>query len=184
MLYSIQQRAKPIITKLQPSVEKTYVQVMMDVISRGLVSASRNDAEVTKEVAGFKPGTTIQMIVLPNVAQFTLEVTNSSEFQLIKPLEQGKKADLVIKIKHVALAFLIFTFQESTTTAFAGDRMVADGDIGDAVRFVRCLNRMEVIILPKFVAQMAVKGYPKVSIFEKLTTATKVYAGVAKTLIS
>lgn len=182
MIHAIQHRSKPLIQTLQPSLEKNYVKLMMDVISRGLVSASRNDNVLAREVAGFKPGMTIQMIVLPHVAQFTLEVTNNSEFQLIEPVD---KADLTVKIKHVALAFLIFTFQEGTAAAFAGDRMVADGDIGDAVRFVRCLNRMEVIILPKMVAKLAIKDYPSdVSLFNKLTTASKVYAGVLKTFIS
>lgn len=169
--------------KLQPQAQKAYVLLLMDVIARGLVSASHNDAEFQKEVQGFAVGTTIQMLVMPNVAQFTLEVLENGRFKIIKQLD--KKADLIIKFKHVSLAFLVFSFQESTTESFARDRMVADGDIVDAVRMVRCLNRLEVIILPKLIAQLAVKQYPTdLSIKEKLTVATKVYAGVAKSFIA
>ena len=38
--------------------------------------------------------------------------------------------------------------------------MVADGDVSYAIRLVRCLNKMESLILPKLVAEFAVKQYP------------------------
>ncbi len=38
--------------------------------------------------------------------------------------------------------------------------MIADGDVSAAIRLVRCLNKMESLILPKLVASLAVKEYP------------------------
>lgn len=185
MLNTLQEKTKPLISKLQPNAERVYVQIMIDVIARGLVSASHNDPEVQKEIAGFKTGQTIQMIVLPNVAQFTLQVTEEHTFKILPQKNSSRateKADLIVKFKHVSLAFLVFSFQESTAKAFARDRLVADGDVSDAIRFVRCLNRLEVIILPKIMAKLAVKNYPHdISLTEKISTAAKVYAGVAKT---
>lgn len=188
MLNTLQEKTKPLISKLQPNAERVYVQIMIDVIARGLVSASHNDPEVKKEIAGFKVGQTLQMIVLPNVAQFTLQVTEEHTFKILPQKSSSRansateKADLIVKFKHVSLAFLVFSFQESTAKAFARDRLVADGDVSDAIRFVRCLNRLEVIILPKIMAKLAVKNYPHdISLTEKISTAAKVYAGVAKT---
>jgi hypothetical protein len=40
--------------------------------------------------------------------------------------------------------------------------MVADGEVSHAIRMVRCLDKMEALILPKLVAEMAVKRYPKI----------------------
>lgn len=51
-------------------------------------------------------------------------------------------------------------FSGKHLTGFANDRMIADGDISNAIRLVRCLNKMEALILPKMVAQLAVKEYP------------------------
>jgi hypothetical protein len=70
--------------------------------------------------------------------------------QLIS-LEQ-EKPDLTITFKHLTHAFMVFSFQESTAQAFANDRMIADGDVSSAIRLVRCLNKMESLILPKVVA--------------------------------
>lgn len=38
--------------------------------------------------------------------------------------------------------------------------MIADGDLSYAIRLVRCLNKMEALILPKLLAELAVKQYP------------------------
>jgi hypothetical protein len=38
--------------------------------------------------------------------------------------------------------------------------MIADGDVSSAIRLVRCLNKMEALILPKLIASLAVKEYP------------------------
>ena len=60
-------------------------------------------------------------------------------------------------------------------------RMIADGDIAYAIRLVRCLNKMEALILPKLLAELAVKEYPAdLSLKEKLTGATQIYLKVAQ----
>lgn len=81
-------------------------------------------------------------------------------------------------------AFLVFSFQEGTARAFANDRMVADGDVSYAIRMVRCLNKMEALILPKVVAKLAVKEYPEqLSFTQKLNLASRIYLKVAQTYI-
>ena len=67
---------------------------------------------------------------------------------------------------------MVFSFQESTAQAFANDRMIADGDVSAAIRLVRCLNKMESLILPKLVASLAVKEYPT-----ELTLKRKIQPG-------
>ncbi len=86
--------------------------------------------------------------------------------------------------KHLSHAFLVFSFQESTAQAFAHDRMIADGDISYAIRLVRCLNKMESLILPKMVAELAVKEYPtELGLKEKLTGAANIYLKVAQSYL-
>ena len=54
--------------------------------------------------------------------------------------------------------------------------MIADGDISFAIRLVRCLNKMESLILPKLLAELAVKQYPtELSLKQKLTGAANIY---------
>ena len=67
--------------------------------------------------------------------------------------------------------------------AFANDRLYVDGDVSHAIRLVRCLSRMEVLILPKFVAERAVKRYPAIGFGEKLNLAARIYGRVVTNLL-
>ena len=59
--------------------------------------------------------------------------------------------------------------------------MIADGEVSHAIRLVRCLDKMEALILPKLVAELAVKRYPtNLSLNEKVSKAARIYALVAK----
>jgi hypothetical protein len=92
--------------------------------------------------------------------------------------------DLSIQFKHIAHAFLVLSFQEKTSVAFANDRMLVDGDISYAVRMTRVLNRLESFILPKLIAQRAVKEYPSdLHLPKKLISAARIYLKVATNFV-
>ena len=167
---------------IKPTLELSYVKLMMDVIGRGLVMASQVDEEIQKEVAQFPIGFCISMNVFPHGPAFVIRVTEQQQLELIP---QGtQKPDLTITFKHLHHAFLVFSFQESTAQAFANDRMVADGDVSHAIRLVRCLNKMESIILPKQIAKRAVKEYPaQLSLKDKLNTAKNIYLKIAQSYL-
>ena len=119
------------------------------------------------------------MVVLPSGPSFTAKVIAGGHLELVKDF--NGKADLTVKFKHLSHAFLVFSFQEGTARAFANDRMVADGEVSHAIRLVRCLNKMEALILPKLLAELAVKQYPtELSLKEKLSGAANIYLKVAQ----
>lgn len=167
---------------VKPALEQAYVKLMMDVIGRGLVMASQVDAEIQQEVAKFPANFILSMNVFPNGPAFIAEVT--ADFQLKLLDSTARKPDLTITFKHMHHAFLVFSFQESTSQAFANDRMIADGDLSYAIRLVRCLNKMESLILPKMVAQLAVKEYPNdLTLKEKVLEAGNIYLKVAQSYL-
>ncbi|MFZ5755623.1 MAG: hypothetical protein ACOY3X_01815 [Pseudomonadota bacterium] len=166
---------------LSPLAQAVYVQLMMGVVGRGLVAISQIDGEVRREVSALPAGYTIQMKVIPGGPAFTAEVQADGTLKLLK--DYPGRTTLGIFFKHMAHAFLVFSFQEGTARAFANDRMFVDGEISHAIRLVRCLNRMETMILPKFIAERAVKRYPDIGAGEKLATATRVYGRVVTNLI-
>lgn len=165
-----------------PRLQRAYVELMMDVIGRGLVSTSEQDDTVRNEVAAFPVGYVMQMMVLPAGPAFTVEVQAGGTLKLHRDFVG--KPDLCARFKHIGHAFLVFTFQEGTARAFANDRLYVDGDISHAIRLVRCLSRMEVLILPKIVAERAVKRYPAIAFKEKLQTAARIYGGVVKGILA
>lgn len=164
---------------VKPALQLVYVKLMMDVIGRGLVMASQVDEEVKQEVAKFPVGFVLSMNVFPHGPAFIAKVTPDHQLALLHSVEN--KPDLTITFKHLSHAFLVFSFQESTAQAFAHDRMIADGDVGYAIRLVRCLNKMEALILPKLLAELAVKQYPhELGLKEKLTGAAHIYLKLAQ----
>ncbi|MGN7834500.1 hypothetical protein ACTJIX_03095 [Acinetobacter sp. 22323] len=167
---------------VKPALQQAYVKLMMDVIGRGLVMASQVDEEIKKEVAQFPANFSLSMKVFPHGPAFIARVTEEKQLELVKSMDTAP--DLTITFKHLHHAFLVFSFQESTSQAFAHDRMIADGDISYAIRLVRCLNKMEALILPKIVAQLAVKEYPSnLSLKEKLTEASSIYLKIAQSYL-
>ena len=164
---------------VKPTLQFAYVKLMMDVVGRGLVMASQVDDEVQQEVSKFPVGFILSMNVFPNVPAFVARVTEEKQLELLSNYKG--KPDLTITFKHLTHAFLVFSFQESTAQAFANDRMIADGDVSSAIRLVRCLNKMEALILPKLIANLAVKRYPaELTLKEKFTGAKNIYLKVAQ----
>ncbi|MCO8088609.1 hypothetical protein [Acinetobacter indicus] len=167
---------------VKPALQQAYVKLMMDVIGRGLVMASQVDQEIKQEVAKFPANFILSMKVFPNGPAFIARVTEDHQLELLPELDG--KPDLVITFKHLTHAFLVFSFQESTAQAFAHDRMIADGDLSYAIRLVRCLNKMEALILPKMVAQLAVKEYPNnLGLKDKIMEASSIYLKVAQSYL-
>lgn len=167
-------------SKLSLSMQTKYVQTMFYIIANGLVSASHYDKTIRQELQGYPIGLTIKMQVLPNYASFVVQVTDQHTLKVI----QQEHADVTVYFKHLQLAMLVLSFQESTTQAFANDRMTVDGDIGYATRFVRILNQLQALILPKVIAERAIKRYPDLSLSAKLITASRIYLSLTKTLVT
>lgn len=167
-------------SKLSLSMQTKYVQTMFYIIANGLVSASHYNKTIRQELQGYPIGLTIKMQVLPNYASFVVQVTDQHTLKVI----QQEHADVTVYFKHLQLAMLVLSFQESTTQAFANDRMTVDGDIGYATRFVRILNQLQALILPKVIAERAIKRYPDLSLSAKLITASRIYLSLTKTLVT
>lgn len=167
---------------VKPTLQQIYVKTMMDVIGRGLVMASQVDQEVQHEISQFPVGFVLSMSVFPNGPAFVAQVNSNGQLNLLNAYTD--KPDLTVRFKHMHHAFLVFSFQESTAQAFANDRMVADGDLSYAIRLVRCLNKMEALILPKLVAELAVKQYPtQLPLKDKLRGAANIYLKVAQSYL-
>ena len=168
------------VAQTKTAAERAYVRFMMGVVGRSLVSTSQIDPEVRHELAALPAGYTVQMMVMPSGPSFTTQVTRDHTLLLLPRF--GGKADLCVRFKHMTHGFLVFSFQEGTARAFANDRMYIDGDVSDALRVVRCLSRMEALILPKLVAMRAVKRYPAIALPQKINLAARIYLRFAANL--
>lgn len=162
--------------------KRRYVALMMDVIGRSLEAASQVDKVIRNEVAHLPDRLMFEMRVLPTGPALVMVKTEDGHLRYLGG-RAPRKADVAVKFKHLQHAFLVFSFQESTARSFANDRVLLDGEIAYAMKLVRCLNRMESLILPKVIAERALKRYPELPLLQKLLGGGRVYSQVAKNLI-
>lgn len=151
--------------------QRAYVAAMFEVLGRLLVAGSAADPVIRRELLGFPDGYTIGFSVLGDA--LTLRIARRGDRFVLAPTSQAKP-DLEIELKHIAHAFALLSFQESTPTAFANDRIVLHGDIGLSMRFTRCLDRVQGIMLPDPIAKLALKSLPHIPLAERLRLAAQI----------
>lgn len=153
--------------------QRKYVSGMMQLISHMLKAGSQVDDVIKAEVAEIPEGFVFRMSVTPGDLSLTMQ---NQQGELVNLTDYAGKPDLTMSFKHVTFAFLVFSFQEHTAQAYANERLVIDGDLPTSMKVVRCLNRLQTVILPKVVAKKAVKTYPDLEFITKLQMTTKTYS--------
>jgi hypothetical protein len=146
---------------------------MMRIVGRGLAIASRVDSEIAGELKHLPVDLTIAMRVFPNGPTCLLQHSGPDLSYL--GARDARPADVNIIFKHLQHAYLLYTFREDTPTAFARNRIVLDGEVGYATVFNRCLSRFMCLILPRQLAERAVKRYPVIALRDKLRLAAIIY---------
>lgn len=175
-----------IIERLRPlasQARRTYVQLMLDVVGRSLEAISQVDEEVRNEVSVLPQGFVFQMKVMPSGPALVVRKEADGGLKYLGGQAEGTP-DLSVLFKHIHHAFLVLSFQEKTSQSFANARIIVDGNLGYATRMTRVLNRLETFILPKLVAQRAVKEYPaNLALPEKVISAARIYLKVATNFV-
>lgn len=165
------------------SLKKPYVALMMEVIGRALEASSQVDEAIQREVRRLPDGFVFDMRALPSGPCFVMQKQGSHQLKYLGS-QSELHSDTSLKFKHLEHAFLVLSFQEGTAQAFANDRLLLDGEISHAMKLVRCLNRMESLILPKLIAQRALKRYPALPLKQKLAAGGRIYKQLVKNLVS
>ena len=161
--------------------QKVYVRLMMWLVARLLAAASIVDPVVRKEVLALPGDFSFTMRVRSGVAGMGLRRDGN---RLIPVTDWGQREyPLVFEYKHVTHAFLVLGFVEGTAIAFANDRITVDGNTSIAMKIIRGLNRMEAVVLPRIIAERAVKSYPDIGLMEKLGLAARVYGRLVLNLL-
>jgi hypothetical protein len=150
-----------------------YVRIMLWLVGRLLQAASRVDPVIRGEVATLPANFAFAMRLHSRVAG--LVMGREGDRLRVLPAQRERPLSMIFEFKHVTHAFLVLAFVEGTARSFANDRMTLGGDVALAMKIVRCLNRMEVLVLPKFVARRAVKEYPEIGLGERLGLAGRIY---------
>jgi hypothetical protein len=144
--------------------KRVYVAIMLWFVGWAIQAAAVVDDDVKKEFENLPDGPT--MIVGKN---------RRGKVKYLGWNPKGRLIDLKMKIKNLEAAILMFTFQESTAVANARVRMIVDGEVPPACAIVRVLDIVEVYLLAKIIAKLAVKRYPVWSFGRKWIGRTRIY---------
>lgn len=155
--------------------KRLYLSVMLWFVGRAIQAAARVDREVRKTFDTLPDGFTFALTVAPGGPAMVVGKDKAGGVRYLGADPGERYLDLNLTIKNIEAAFLLFSFQESTVTAVARDRMIVDGDIPAACTVVRILDMVEVFLLPRLLASLAVRRYPRWSPVRKYVGRVLIY---------
>ncbi|SLM27881.1 conserved hypothetical protein [Desulfamplus magnetovallimortis] len=138
-----------------------YLKSMLWFTGRAVQAASRVDPEVKAEFEAMPEGYTFALGAWPSGPYMVIERQSDGTAKYMGSSTENIKIDLSLLFKSSEHLFLAFTFRESTPIATARDRLLVDGDIPHACAAVRILDIVQVYLLPKLIAKLAIKRYPR-----------------------
>ena len=138
--------------------KESVSSVVLWVLGRAFQSAARMDAGIRREVAEWEEGFSLWMRILPEGPSLRLE----KEDGRLRAVSTRRKetATLILQFKNIESAFLVLTPQMGAAKAFAENRMSVAGDLGRALSFMRCLNRIIAYLYPQFLSNRLLKKQP------------------------
>jgi len=152
-----------------------YLAVMLWFMGRALQAASHVDEQIRKELRDLPEGFVFALGVLPRGPYLIVAKSGPDTCRYLGGSIERQPVDLRLAFKHLAAGLLVFTFRENTPVATARDRLVVDGEVAHACAVVRMLDIVQVYLLPKFIARLAVKRYPSWSLKRKWWNRTRIY---------
>ncbi len=155
--------------------KRAYLAVMLWFMGRAVQAASRVDPAIMDEVAELPDDFVFALGVVARGPWMVVERRSGGVLRYRGGRVEDHPVDLKLAFKHLEAGFLTFTFQENTPVATARDRLEVDGEVAHACAVVRILDRVQVYLLPKPLARLAVKRYPRWPLLTKCVQRTRIY---------
>ncbi|MFU8769010.1 MAG: hypothetical protein ACNA7H_04685 [Desulfotignum sp.] len=150
-------------TELQPGrqrLKRGYLTCMLWFFGRAVQAAARVDPGVKSEFAAMPAPYTFCLGAFPNGPYMVIKKDTAGHVRYLGSSFGQIPVHLQLMFKSLDCMFLVFTFQENTPTATARDRLFVSGDVPQACAVVRIMDMIQVLLLPKPLAKLAVKRYP------------------------
>ncbi len=141
--------------------KRGYLAIMLWYVGRAIQATAKVDEEVKSEFEALPDQFTFALTAFPDGPSMVVGKTEDGKVSYMGGSLEDNKVDVKMTLKSVEHLFLLFTFQESTPVANSRDRMFVDGGLSEACAVVRVLDIVQVYLLPKVVAKLAIKRYPR-----------------------
>ena len=145
-------------------VKRVYCSVIMAVLGWFIPNIACRKEGVREEVWAFPEGFTCRLGVWPDGPSVVFRREGDKLVRVRKSDHPGagSETDLDVLLKSIDAAWLMFTFQESTCMSEASSRLIARGELPNVCTFIRLMDKVEILLLPSFIARRAVKKWEKV----------------------
>lgn len=140
---------------------RMYLQFMLWFVGRAIQAAAKVDPKVKEEFDALPGGFTCTLTAAPDGPSMVVGKNEMGEVKYLGGSIEGRDLDVKMTAKSMEGLFTLFTFRESTPTANARDRLFVEGDIPQVCAVLRVLDIVQVYLLPKPVAKLAIKRYPR-----------------------
>ncbi|MGL1892619.1 MAG: hypothetical protein OCD02_13400 [Spirochaetaceae bacterium] len=70
--------------------------------------------------------------------------------------------DMKVSLKSIEAAWYLLSFQEGTCQSEANGRLTVKGELPHSCTFIRLMDKVEILLLPRFIAKKAVKKWEAV----------------------
>lgn len=137
-----------------------YVAIVMAVLGWFIPVVACRKKSVREEVKAFREDFRFRLAVWPAGPSVAFR-RDGDRLRRIRPSETGH-LHLDVHLKSIDAAWLLFSFQESTCASEATGRLMAEGDLPDVCTFIRLMDKVEILLLPKPIAKLAVKEWEAV----------------------
>jgi len=155
--------------------KRIYTAIMLWFVGRAIQASAKADEDIKKEFDTLPDQFLFSLGVSPDGPRMLVGKDISGRVKYMGSDPKGKSINVDMTIKNLEAAFLLFTFQESTAMSSCNDRLTVDGDIPSAFSVVRILDMVEVYLLPKIIAKLAVKRYPQWPMDRKVKGRFQIY---------
>lgn len=140
---------------------RIYLNIMLWFVGRAIQAAARQDPVVRREFEELPDGFAFTLTAAPDGPSMVVGKDETGRVKYLGRRPADHPLNVKLTIKHMEGLFLLFTFRESTATATARDRLFVEGSLPEACAVVRILDIVQVYLLPKPVARLAIKRYPR-----------------------
>lgn len=153
---------------------RIYLSSMLWFVGKAIQAAARVDKEVAEEFSTMPNGYTFSLGAYPSGPYMVVGKNDKGRVRYLGSRIDKQPVHLQMNLKSTGHLFTLFTFRESTPVANARDRLFVVGDVPHACTVTRILNIVQVYLLLKPIARLAIKRYPKWTWFRHTFTRAMV----------
>ncbi|MFO7568419.1 MAG: hypothetical protein R6W75_01380 [Smithellaceae bacterium] len=139
--------------------KRAYVGIFLWFTGRAIQAAAKVDPQVRQEFDQLPGDFTFALGCLPDGPWMVIG-RQKGVVKYLGGCVKDRHLHVRLAIKNLDAAFGILSFQESTALATTRNRLITDGEVPYALAVIRILDIVEVYLLPKMIARLAVKRYP------------------------